>query len=371
MLMHARASLSALVLLFTFVSAAEALDAVTAPQFLELSRSCKTQSSTPASTKAQTIARTAAEEHQAFNGNRVDHTGRMLYFGYAESESDQVSAGSISSNKIPWRRVLRYWEALNEGKPTLQNANDDLAAWYYSGILSDFSDTPINRKIMDLDRALQAINGLELSAMGEQAPELRRVLQQSVIRSSISDVPWSAAFVSFVVKSADLASSTQFRYSAGHIDYITQAVMQSASEVGGTQRRSFYRACDPDNTRPRVGDLYCYHRHGEKTPDAYVMHDQTLFRSILNDIVTGANRIKRSHCDIVVRVDDAAKKVTVVGGNVQNSVTEKTLNLNQAGALSTVHKDNACAGNTSTAADTASNCNLNDQKWFVLLQSRY
>ncbi|WP_441252565.1 DUF2272 domain-containing protein [Tardiphaga sp. 71_E8_N1_1] len=371
MLMHARAGLSALIPLFIFVSAADALDAITAPQFLELSRSCKSQSTAAASLKAQKIARTAADEHQAFNGNRVDHTGRMLYFGYAESESDQISAGSISSNKIPWRRVLRYWEALNEGRPTLQKANDDLAAWYYSGILSDFSDVPINRKIMDLDRALQAINGLDLSAMGEQVPEMRRVLQQSVIRSSISDVPWSAAFVSFVVKSADLASGTQFRYSAGHIDYITQAALQSASEVSGARRSSFYRACDPDNTKPRVGDLYCYHRHGEKTPDAYVVHDQTLFRSILNDILAGANRIRRSHCDIVVRVDDAAKKVTVVGGNVQNSVTEKTLNLNQAGALSTVHKDNACAGSASAGADITSNCNLNDQKWFVLLQSRF
>jgi len=69
-------------------------------------------------------------------------------------------------------------------------------------------------------------------------------------------------------------------------------------------------------------------------------------------------------------VDNDSSKVTVIGGNVQNSVTEKVLNLNERGVLSAAQGNAVCDRyNTDKAMSREPNCNLNRQKWFVLLQA--
>jgi len=96
-----------------------------------------------------------------------------------------------------------------------------------------------------------------------------------------------------------------------------------------------------------------------------------LFKSLFRDIANDEEPISHSHCDIVVRVDNDASKVTVIGGNVQNSVTEKVLNLNERGVLSAAQGSTACNSyNTDKPTSPGEpNCNLNKQKWFVLLQA--
>jgi hypothetical protein len=162
-----------------------------------------------------------------------------------------------------------------------------------------------------------------------------------------------------------------FSYSAAHVTYIAAAIRQSVSDVSDGAGKHFFRACDPDLTKPRVGDLYCYHRHVEGTRYSYEQKGPSLFRSLFRDFLGEEQPIWLSHCDIVVRIDDKAKKVTVIGGNVQNSVTERVLNLNRKGALSSSQGTKACESyNPETVRTGEPNCNLNSQEWFVLLQAR-
>lgn len=339
--------------------------------FGNLAKQCQMRASVAASSRATKIKDEAIAQHQAFKGNRVGRTGRIVFFGHAEAESDQEIDGNVSARQIPWRQVLGYWEKLNDRKIG-EGAGGALQVWYYPGALSDDPPPVLHRKKIQLRRLLKFISGLDLSQMGAESDDLREALQQSVIRSSISDVPWSAAFVSSIMRAVPLDENTEFSYDASHVTYITSAVEQSLRDLVGGESASFYRACDPDTTKPRIGDLFCYHRHIEGTPHPYVQKGPSLFKSLFRDLAKGEEPISRSHCDIVVRVDSDASKVTVVGGNVQNSVTEKVLNLNKKGVLSTAQGSTACDSynpDKPASGGGEPNCNLNRQKWFVLLQA--
>jgi hypothetical protein len=340
--------------------------------FSNLAKQCQMRASVAASSRAIKIRDEAIAQHQAFNGSRVDRTGRIVFFGHAEAESDQEIDGDVSAKQIPWRQVLAYWEKLNDRKIG-EGAGGALQVWYYPGALSDDPPSVLHRKKMQLRRLLEFISGLNLSQMGPESEDLREALQQSVIRSSISDVAWSAAFVSSIMRVVPLDEKTEFSYDASHVTYITAAIEQSVRDLIGGESTSFYRACDPGKTKPRIGDLFCYHRHAEGTRHPYIQKGPSLFKSLFRDIANGDEPISQSHCDIIVSVDNDSSKVTVIGGNVQNSVTEKVLNLNERGVLSAAQGNSLCdrynTYNTDKAMSREPSCNLNRQKWFVLLQA--
>jgi len=338
--------------------------------FRNLAKQCQMRASVAASSRAIKIKDEAIAQHQAFNGTRVDRTGRIVFFGHSEAESDQEIDGNVSARQIPWRLVLAYWEKLNNRKIG-EGAAGALQVWYYPGALSDEPASVLHRKKVQLRRLLKFISGLDLSQMGPESEDLREALQQSVIRSSMSDVAWSAAFVSSIMRAVSLDEKTEFSYDASHVTYITSAIEQSLRDLVSGESTSFYRACDPGKTKPRIGDLFCFHRHIEGTPHPYAQKGSSLFKSLFRDIANGEEPISHSHCDIVVRVDNDASKVTVIGGNVQNSVTEKALNLNERGVLSAAQGSSACNSyNTDKPTSPGEpNCNPNRQKWFVLLQA--
>jgi hypothetical protein len=340
-------------------------------QFAALAKECRDRSSAPTSERARIIKDIAEKQHTAFVGNRVDHSGRMLVFGHAESESDQEIEGKVTSQQIPWRQVLGYWELLAK-KNISEAAHSALEVWYYPGVLDEMPPNVLNRNKIKVERLIDAIGDLDFSKHGEQASDIKAALTQSVIRSGISDVAWSAAFISATMRSAKLIGNSEFNYDASHVAYIASSVKQSLNDIGPKGDNHFYRACDPDTTKPRTGDLYCYHRHVAGTKNPYEPNKGlSLFRSLFVDIATGKEPISRSHCDIVVRIDVPAKKVIVIGGNVQNSVTQKTLNLNQDGYLSVSQGTKECEGfNPDKPGSDVPNCNLNSQKWFTLLQAQ-
>jgi hypothetical protein len=90
--------------------------------------------------------------------------------------------------------------------------------------------------------------------------------------------------------------------------------------------------------------------------------------------------IRRTHCDVVAYIDTPAKKMYVIGGNVEQAVTVKKLNLRRDMTFSAVQKSH-CGGpgrwtlprpSGAAAGDPrlTNNCSLIDKKWFVLLQMR-
>jgi len=93
-----------------------------------------------------------------------------------------------------------------------------------------------------------------------------------------------------------------------------------------------------------------------------------------------ARSIRRSHCEVVAYVDNGARKVYTIGGNVNQAVTTRKLNLRRDGKFSSAQKS-SCDGaaqwklpqplaQAAGAPAPVEKCSLNDKKWFVLLQLR-
>lgn len=142
------------------------------------------------------------------------------------------------------------------------------------------------------------------------ASERIRDYWKSVGRPELSglddEVPWSAAFISWVIQSAGV-SRDLFCPDARHTIYIERMVLR--------QRRSG-AAFIPhriNERKPEVGDLICASRAGGRTT--------------LDNLDRGPG-----HCDLVV--ERRAGEVQVIGGNVHDSVTRSVFPLDANGFLS-------------------------------------
>lgn len=125
------------------------------------------------------------------------------------------------------------------------------------------------------------------------------------------DVPWSAAFISSLVKKAgqNHASYNNFKFSAAHSRFIHQAIQRELMKVDGP----FWGFPRTDH-KPQLGDLVCQWRVTKRT-FAYA-RDHNAFSS---------------HTDLIVQVNDDS--VRTIGGNVSHSVKMKTYGLNSSGML--------------------------------------
>jgi hypothetical protein len=122
---------------------------------------------------------------------------------------------------------------------------------------------------------------------------------------------WSAAFVSYVLRIA--GAGRAFPYAADHAFYINAAKRMTL----GTERGWLVSAERPAAYAPVPGDLIC---HG-RDQAASVRYD---------DLPTAG--LFPAHCDIVV---DTAKPgvISVIGGNVQDSVTLRHIPVTAEGRL--------------------------------------
>ncbi len=116
--------------------------------------------------------------------------------------------------------------------------------------------------------------------------------------------PWSAAFISWVMCEAGLGEASQFARDASHRVYIDQAIRARDGALSGTA----YVAFDAGEMPVEPGDLLCNAR------------GRASYRS-LADRRPEMDRFAPTHCDVVVRVDEAAGVFHMIGGNVMNSVT--------------------------------------------------
>jgi len=127
--------------------------------------------------------------------------------------------------------------------------------------------------------------------------------------------PWSAAFISWVMQRAGVPAS-QFRPAIAHWEYLGQAIDDAAlpGQWFVPQRISDYS--------PQPGDLICSSR-GPRRPG--MIGGYTSSR-----MLQGTN----THCDLVVA--KKGKQVEAIGGNVRNSVTKISVELDSAGRLKSV-----------------------------------
>jgi hypothetical protein len=125
------------------------------------------------------------------------------------------------------------------------------------------------------------------------------------------DYAWSAAFISYVMRIA--GAGQRFPYSGDHADYINAARRVSLGET-----KSWLVAAERvQDYAPRIGDLICFGRGKAKGLRFDDLPTPNLFQS---------------HCDIVVETA-VPGQITVIGGNVEDSVTMNTVPVTADGKL--------------------------------------
>lgn len=164
-------------------------------------------------------------------------------------------------------------------------------------------------------------------------------------RSFIVDQPWSAAFISWTMQRAGVPG---FLSSASHFDYVRAARKNPQG--------SPYLFLDPQATAPGAGDMLCYVRTSRVYGHA----------GLAEAIDGGANGLKM-HCDIVVAANAGSdSKAYLVGGNVQQAVTMRVLNLNATGRFWNLPM--RLQGDAPCSPDAPAACNFSRQDWAVLLK---
>jgi hypothetical protein len=128
------------------------------------------------------------------------------------------------------------------------------------------------------------------------------------------DYAWSAAFVSYVMRIA--GAGQRFPYSADHADYINAARRVSL----GWETHWMVAAERVQDYAPRPGDLICFGRGAARGLRYEDLPTAGLFTS---------------HCDIVVDTM-APGQITVIGGNVGDSVTMNHVPVTSDGRLATL-----------------------------------
>ena len=161
-------------------------------------------------------------------------------------------------------------------------------------------------------------------------------------RHYVVDTPWSAAFVSWVMRRAGVPG---FTASARHADYVRTAMRQPL--------RDPYRLSSPHDAIPEAGDLLCYVR----------AQSRTLGHRGLLDRLDG-NAGLPMHCDIVVGAENGM--AWLVGGNVQQAVTLRMLRLDGQGRFADLPLRDA--SDAPCSPDAPAQCNLNRQDWAALLK---
>ena len=359
---------------------------------------CDSTAAATPSEIATRIAQTALDEHYRFGGHQIDANGRLFRFGLVEAEQEESDGDDDEARlgDLGWWQVLKYWRALYGSNARVAAR---LRVWGYEEASASRNDdqpeatggdcAPLHGEAAVADAI--KIPAADLIKLGRNAddPDTAEVLRQAAFRAAIIDNPWSAAFVSYVVRTAALGDApilphvqdfakTRFPLSGAHRHYIFAAFKSSIADAAVGQRAPddahFYRACPLSTTKPRIGDLVCYHRE----PLLAAASDGAVRERILSEARSGQGEtsVSRNHCDVVVHIDGKAQKMYVVGGNVQQSVTVKKLRLRRD--LKFAENKNGCGDwtlpppskGTPVGPALMQNCSLNEKQWFVLLQMR-
>lgn len=248
---------------------------------------------------ATRIAAVACAEHLRWRRPFIDPNGRLASGVLAEGESRGLDDGGA-----PWRQVAMYWrDAGLLGRTGAAGAGD----------------------------CTYAMGNASYPGLG--------------CRGFVIDSPWSAAFVSWVMRRAGVP---RFTLSGGHFDYVRAARLDPAN--------SPYQFLEPMSAIPAPGDLLCYVRTGR-------VHGHEGLARAIDGGVTGL----AMHCDIVVAANAGGDaKAWLVGGNVQQAVTMRMFNLNAAGRFWGLQRRSE--GDVECSPDALSACDFNRQDWAVLLK---
>lgn len=326
---------------------------------------CDATAAQPPSALGQRIAQTAIDEFTRFDGHQIDSNGQLFRFGLTEAEHVEDDGGNTPTKLglLGWRQVMKYWSVLYDGNPL-----DKLEVRGYR----DAADLTQETQIAQVLPTSAAI--LLRAAEAVTDPVAREALRDAALRAAVIDTPWSAAFISYVVRQAGVAPGT-FQFANAHRAYIYDAFAVSAAELTNKADTRAYRACPLGTTKPRPGDMICEQRE----PTLLDASDRTVRERIRAELDSGTDTrtIRRTHCEVVAAIDATARKMYTIGGNVNQAVTARKLNLRRDLKFSMGQRGNCGSPahwNLTHAPPgtphAPTKCSLNDKRWFVLLQLR-
>ena len=275
----------------------------------------------------------AWRQHGLFGGQTIERNGGMFRVGYYEAEWDRPAGESTPT----WERVATFWRALAESEPPELMTSAGLVA--------------------------RSEASRPAASAGTESTRAEVAVREALLRAAIVDTPWSAAFISYLMKTAGFSRS-EFAFSGSHADYVQAAFAASDEEAAGREPAYAFRACDIATTHPRAGDLVCATRAGTagiaKFADLAAAMD-----------ARAAGQDFPMHCELVVRSDEGGDaKIDTMGGNVVQSVTLSRMRLNANKVLSDVYiagsaRSQQCAQGPQPCRD-----HLTRRPWVVVLQFR-
>jgi hypothetical protein len=157
----------------------------------------------------------------------------------------------------------------------------------------------VNREFMRFDHGLGKENVAPFSGF---VGEMWRALDINNLDGTDRDVPWSAAAISFMVRSAGAAYS-KFQFAAAHSKYVHQAIR---ARINGDKTVPFW-GFRLNEMRPQIGDI--------------VARDNPDFAPVVTFDVAAQLDSYRSHSDVVVHIDSEHQRLLAIGGNVSDSVS--------------------------------------------------
>jgi hypothetical protein len=302
----------------------------------------------------------AERQHVAFGGQSIDARGTLTRVGVHEAEWDRVPGDPAPA----WRKVQAFWDALGDGQPpNLRGGHGETVRL-----------GPLRDRLRQLSASrLQALDG-DSGRIGLSSAEID-ALDSALQRVALIDTPWSAAFISYLARAANLDDS-EFAYSDAHVRYVSAAfdALEAEQRSAGDAVAYAYRACDIARTTLRPGDLVCFSRAGTAELDDFGQ----LADALAERRAGIAWRAFPMHCELVVATDPAAAKFDAIGGNVVQSVTRRRLELNAESppTLSAQYQSSrrpASCDAEPAGSGRSAGCSdrfMNLQPWSVLLQYR-
>jgi hypothetical protein len=169
-----------------------------------------------------------------------------------------------------------------------------------------------NKPLIGIDGKVKNKGGSEANrGYAERVGEYWRIGTGQPYDGRDTDVAWSSAFISYIMKKA--GAGNKFVYNASHSKYITDSI---ANRKNGKYNEAFvgYKI---NEIAPKIGDLVCYSRQSGVDYDTKGSY--------------------KSHCDLVVK--KSKNQLELIGGNVSQAVTKRIVSVDSKGMITDKNKD--------------------------------